>query len=126
MIASGAQVRASRALLGWSQMDLAEAAGVNVETVRHWEQQHARRLHPVRATKGVGPQRIAKALHRAGVTLLHDPPGVRVNPSTYETDIKPPILARREKYRKSDSKRAQRECRTEFAMLVRQIPKVPW
>jgi hypothetical protein len=62
---------------------------------------------------------------RAGVTLLHDPPGVRVNPNTYETDIKPPILARREKYWKSDSKRAQARYRTEIRLALKGLPRLP-
>ena len=31
-----------RALLGWSQRDLARAEDVHVNTVRYWERQHAR------------------------------------------------------------------------------------
>lgn len=34
---SPAQIRAARALLGWSQSDLAEAAGVSVPTVQRSE-----------------------------------------------------------------------------------------
>ena len=96
VITNGAQVRAARAFLGWSKDDLAKAAGLNVETMRWWEQQHARRPHPVTG-RGYGPKRIASALRQAGVVLKHDPVGVVVDPDRYETDIRPPILQRREK-----------------------------
>ena len=101
----------------------AAAAGVTVRCVRWWEAKHGRRLHPVRSG-GHGPQRIAKALHKAGVILLSDPsPGVRINPQTYEGDIPPPRYVRWERHRKSDSQRAQRECRTEFRLLCKMIPR---
>ena len=101
MIASGAQVRAARALLGWSQADLAEAAGLNIDSVRHWEARHGKRLHPTSA-KGFGPTRIARALRNAGVVLKFDPPGVEIDPNLYETEIRPPIYVRWERYWKSE------------------------
>ena len=122
MIASGAQVRAARGLLGWSQADLAKAAGLAVNAVRHWEAQHGERLHRPSA-RGKGPRRIAEALRRAGVVLTFDLVGVAINADRYPDDLKPPIYTRWEKYWKSDSKRAQARCRTEFRMLVKQIPR---
>jgi hypothetical protein len=67
---------------------------------------------------------MASALRQAGVVLKFNPPGVEIDPERYEADLKPPILARREKYWKPDSKRAQSKCRQEFRMLVKAIPKV--
>lgn len=37
MIGTGKQIRAARALVGWSQGDLARAAGLHVNTVKGWE-----------------------------------------------------------------------------------------
>lgn len=37
MIGTGKQIRAGRALAGWSQVDLAGAAGLHVNTVKGWE-----------------------------------------------------------------------------------------
>ena len=123
MIANGAQIRAARGFLGWSQEDLAEAADVTVRCVRHWEAKHGRRLRPSSA-RGRGPVRISKALHKAGVVLLFDPtPGVRINPNTYEGDIPPPRFVRWEKHRDPNSKRAQRQDATEFRMLCKMIPR---
>ena len=65
-----------------------------------------------------------RRLHKAGVILLSDPsPGVRINPQTYEGDIPPPRYVRWERHRKSDSQRAHRECRTEFRLLCKMIPR---
>ena len=85
MIASGAQVRAARALLGWSQADLATAAKINVDCVRWWERKHGKRLHPISA-RGYGPRRMASALRQAGVRLTFDPIGVEIDPERYPDD----------------------------------------
>ena len=123
MIVAGAQVRAARGFLGWTQADLATAAGLTVRSVRHWEAHHGERLHPISA-RGHGPKRIAQALRKAGVVLKFDPPGVEIDPNIYPDDIKPPIYQRWEKHWKSDSKRAKSKVASEFRMLVRAIPKV--
>jgi DNA-binding XRE family transcriptional regulator len=47
LISLGAQIRAGRALAGWSQADLAKAAGLSERAVRYWEEQHARIIHPI-------------------------------------------------------------------------------
>ena len=41
MIADGKQIRAARALLGWSQSVVAERAGVHVNSVKYWERRGA-------------------------------------------------------------------------------------
>ena len=37
MIASGSQIRAARAGLGWSQEELAGRAGIHAKAVAYWE-----------------------------------------------------------------------------------------
>ena len=58
------------------------------------------------------------------MVLKFDPPGVEIDPDLYETEIKPPIYQRWEKYWKPNSRRAKRQFATECRLLVRQIPKV--
>ena len=68
------QCRAARALLDWSQEELAEKAGVGLVTVRHLE---AGRHEPRRATLDV----IRRALEAAGVEFIDENgggPGVRL------------------------------------------------
>jgi transcriptional regulator with XRE-family HTH domain len=60
---SPAQCRAARALLGWSQQQLADASGVGVVTVRQFEGGGS---EPRRATLAV----IASAIAAAGVELI--------------------------------------------------------
>jgi len=69
----GNQIRAARALLGWSRDELADAAGLHCRAVAYWE------------TKGTLPDyespglvMIREALCEAGVVATTDPaPGVR-------------------------------------------------
>lgn len=100
MIASGAQMRAARGFLGWTQEDLARAAGLHVNAIRYYEAQHGQQLDIVTAA-GYGANRITDALRRAGLELTFDPPGVGINPDVYKPDQKPPIYERWQKYRKS-------------------------
>jgi transcriptional regulator with XRE-family HTH domain len=71
---SPAQCRAARALLDWSQVELANRAGVGVVTIRQLEAD----LHaPRRATLGV----VRRALEDAGVEFIDQNgggPGVRL------------------------------------------------
>ena len=99
MIASGAQIRAARGFLGWSQQDLAKAAGLHVNSIRWWEQQHGRPQDYPSATS-YGPERITEALRRAGLCLQYDPPDVEVNPHLYNPIKRPPILERWQKWTK--------------------------
>lgn len=71
------QIRAARGFLGWSQGDLAERAGLSVQTVKRME------------SKGTGTStldnvmRVRAALEGAGCSFLADDgdlgPGVRAN-----------------------------------------------
>ena len=70
-----AQCRAARALLDWSQQQLAHTAAVGIVTVRQFE---AGKGQPRRATLTV----IKQALEGAGVEFTNgDRPGVRLNKS---------------------------------------------
>ena len=76
------QCRAARALLDWSQQDLADKAGVGIVTVRQLE---ADAHTPRRATLSV----IARALEAAGVEFIDENgggPGVRLRKSIRKRD----------------------------------------
>jgi transcriptional regulator with XRE-family HTH domain len=71
------QIRAARALLDWSQADLAEASGVSTTTIKRME-------------AGSGPpggtyenvSKLQRALEAAGIEFLnHGEPGVRLRKS---------------------------------------------
>ena len=71
-----AQLRAARALVGWSQPELAERSGVGLATIRRME--GARGL-PKSAAENVW--RVQKALEDAGVVFIDENgggPGVRL------------------------------------------------
>jgi transcriptional regulator with XRE-family HTH domain len=58
------QVKAARALLGWKQPDLADAAGVSVPTIKRYETGTS----PIPVVKAA----IVRALEDAGITFVHD------------------------------------------------------
>jgi transcriptional regulator with XRE-family HTH domain len=70
-----AQIRAARALLDWSQEQLADAAEIGTSTVRDFESQR-------RTTAGEGMPAMKRALENAGIVFLpsegDDGPGVRL------------------------------------------------
>ena len=75
MIATGAQIRAGRALLRWRQSDLAKAAGLHPKAVAYWEAKTAIRGRG----EEVGVGRIRAAFEAAGVsTFINPSPGVRI------------------------------------------------
>ena len=70
-----AQLRAARALLDWNQTELANKAGVSVETIKRLE----RIVGSLEATKVSTLDAITKALNKAGVEFTNgDAPGVRL------------------------------------------------
>ena len=74
---SVAQIKAARAMLGWSTQVLAEAAGVSVATIKKYEQQTG----VPRANAWILDS-IVRALHAAGGQFTGDPlsnPGVTLN-----------------------------------------------
>ena len=71
---SVAQIKAARAMLGWSTQVLAEAAGVSVATIKKYEQQTGIPRANARILDS-----IARSLNAAGVQFTGDPlinPGV--------------------------------------------------
>jgi DNA-binding transcriptional regulator YiaG len=73
---TAAQIRSARAALRWSVSELAERAGVGLQTVKRFE-----------ATEGIPPSRsstlldVQKALESAGIEFIGTPeqnPGIRV------------------------------------------------
>ena len=73
MIATGNQIRAARAMLGWSREALAERAGVHPKTIAYWEL----RADPKRREGVTAPERMLAALRSAGIEIASEPrPGV--------------------------------------------------
>ncbi len=71
---TGEQIRAARGLLRWGQKQLAEAAGVSIETVKRLE----KTVGPISAYTGTATS-LATALESAGVVFInHDAPGVQL------------------------------------------------
>lgn len=80
---SVAQIKAARAMLGWSTQVLADTAGVSVATIKKYEQQAGIPRANARILNA-----IMLALSSAGITFTGDPlinPGVTLNMS--ERDI---------------------------------------
>ena len=72
MFVTGRQIRAARALLGWTRADLAEAAGLHPNSVAYWE--NAAEI-PTRPSQEPHACRlIRKALRAAGLQISKAPP----------------------------------------------------
>jgi len=74
---SGRQIRAARALLGWSGQDLADKCGISLKTLRRYEPQNGIPAGSVKALES-----IKSALESQGVVFTGDPvkdPGVLLN-----------------------------------------------
>jgi transcriptional regulator with XRE-family HTH domain len=82
MVTAG-QIRAARALLGWSGAHLAQAARVSLQTIRRMESE----LGPGRSS-AANVEAVQRALETAGVVFLEADgagtagPGVRLKPNT--------------------------------------------
>jgi transcriptional regulator with XRE-family HTH domain len=75
MLTTGNQLRAARALIGLDQGDVADKAGVNVNTIRSME---ASGPAPI-AGRSANVQRVQQVLETAGIEFLnHGQPGVRL------------------------------------------------
>jgi transcriptional regulator with XRE-family HTH domain len=75
MLTTGNQLRAARALVGLEQKDVAEKAGVNVNTIRSMESAGA---GPI-AGRSQNVQTVQRVLEKAGIEFLnHGQPGVRL------------------------------------------------
>ncbi|MBS0251605.1 MAG: helix-turn-helix transcriptional regulator [Proteobacteria bacterium] len=78
MITTGRQIAAARALLGWSQDELADAAAMHVNSVAYWERHSSIPTDHYKAP--IACRRIREALFKAGVETFVDPsPGVRLS-----------------------------------------------
>jgi transcriptional regulator with XRE-family HTH domain len=82
-IATGAQIRAARAMLGWTRQDLANAAGLHRNSVAYWEAvETIKTSYPPHAC-----ELIREALRKAGVAVFTDPaPGVCFVPRAQKYD----------------------------------------
>jgi transcriptional regulator with XRE-family HTH domain len=75
-IVMGNQIKAARSLLGWTQHELADAAGLHSNAVAYWEQTVA---IPTGRHQPHACRQIAEALRRSGVEFVgHAKPGVRL------------------------------------------------
>ena len=70
MIATGSQIRAARAGLGWSQAELADHAGIHAKSTCYWERQGA--ISP-RQAQGWALERMLAAFASAGVDVVAEP-----------------------------------------------------
>ncbi len=70
LIASGSQIRAARAGLGWSQEDLADRAGIHAKSTCYWERQGV--ISP-RQAQGWALERMLAAFSAAGVDVVAEP-----------------------------------------------------
>ncbi|RWE31962.1 MAG: hypothetical protein EOS77_15620 [Mesorhizobium sp.] len=77
MLTTGNQLKAARALIGIEQKDVAEMAGVNVNTIRSME---AAGAGPI-AGRAQNVQGVQRVLESRGVEFLnHGRPGVQLRP----------------------------------------------
>jgi transcriptional regulator with XRE-family HTH domain len=60
------QIRAARGLLGWSQSDLGEAAGLSLPTIKRLEREDGEGP----AVSAVARKAVAQALEKAGVEFI--------------------------------------------------------
>lgn len=75
MLSTGRQIKAARALLGWSQQHLADKAALSVITITRMEKSVSLRGHHDTVS------RIQFALESAGIEFLNSgSPGVRAKP----------------------------------------------
>jgi transcriptional regulator with XRE-family HTH domain len=78
VLATGNQLKAARALAGVDQQQVADSAGVNVNTIRNME---ARGAKPI-TSSAVTVRRVQLALEALGIEFLnHSQPGVRLSPT---------------------------------------------
>ncbi|MEY9328213.1 helix-turn-helix transcriptional regulator [Sinorhizobium fredii] len=75
MLTTGNQLKAARALAGLEQKDVAEKAGVNVNTIRNMEAVGAGQI----AGRAQNVQNVQRVLEQEGIEFLnHGQPGVRL------------------------------------------------
>jgi transcriptional regulator with XRE-family HTH domain len=75
-IVMGSQIKAARSLLGWSQLELADATGLHSNAIAYWEQTVS---IPTGRHQPHACRKIVEALQRSGVEFFgHAKPGVRL------------------------------------------------
>jgi transcriptional regulator with XRE-family HTH domain len=91
---SVSQIEAARVLLGWSQADLANAAGVSEPTIKRLEAGES-----VRPEDSATVERAQAALERGGIAFFFENessprggPGVRLKPSQTDEGLRPDQL----------------------------------
>jgi transcriptional regulator with XRE-family HTH domain len=100
MLATGNQLKAARALAGVDQQQVADSAGLNVNTIRNME---ARGAEPI-TSSAVTVRNVQLALEALGVEFLnHARPGVRLSISSEQ--LRAPEKAGRGKAAKTTKKK---------------------
>ncbi len=86
MLTTGNQLKAARALAGLEQKEVAEKAGVNVNTIRNMEAAGAGQI----AGRAQSVQTVQRVLEEAGIEFLnHGQPGVRLMKESFSNiDLK--------------------------------------
>jgi transcriptional regulator with XRE-family HTH domain len=75
MLTTGNQLKAARALAGLEQRDIADAAGLHVNTIRSMESAGSASI----SGRAQNVQAVQRALENAGIEFLnHGSPGVRL------------------------------------------------
>jgi len=75
MLTTGNQLKAARVLAGLEQREVAEKAGVNVNTIRNMEAANAGQI----AGRAQNVQNVQRVLEQEGIEFLnHGQPGVRL------------------------------------------------
>lgn len=94
MIPSGKLITAARAILGWTQADLAKATNLHPNAIKYWE--HHEVITSRHQTWNSAPEKIEKALCRHGVVFIDSPgPGVCLcAPETISRTIRAGVHAR--------------------------------
>ncbi|MDB5608083.1 MAG: uncharacterized protein JWP25_4983 [Bradyrhizobium sp.] len=83
------QIRAARSLLGWEQLQLAEASGVAISTIRRIEGLNGQIVARMRTV-----DKLRRAFEGAGVEFIGEPgPGVRLIPHVLDAQEMPEIHA---------------------------------
>ena len=106
MLVTGNQLKAARALAGVDQQEVADAAGVNVNTIRNME---ARGANPI-TSSAVTVRNVQIALEAIGIEFLnHAQPGVRLSiPSDRAAEWREDLKLRRKQSAAKPTKRPGR------------------
>lgn len=101
-LTTGNQLKAARALAGVDQQQVADSAGVNVNTIRNMEARGAELI----ASSAVTVRNVQLALEALGIEFLnHAQPGVRLTPSSERAVPQAPTKTGRGKTAKAIEKK---------------------